>query len=45
MKQLETWRIPVKIADSMEKLRVAVADVAMEGVMDITESMVDQLRE
>lgn len=45
MKQLDTWRIPVKITDSMEKLRVAVADVAMEGVMDITESMVDQLRE
>lgn len=45
MKQLETYRIPSGIVTYMEKLRVAVADVAMEEVMDLTGRMIDQLRE
>lgn len=45
MKQLEIYRIPSGIVTYMEKLRVAVADVAMEEVMDLTGRMIDQLRE
>ena len=45
MKQLETYQIPSGIVTYVEKLRVAVADVAMEEVMDLTGRMIGQLKD
>ena len=45
MKQLDEYRVPACIQDHMEKLRICVADVAMEDIMNLTTTMVDLLRE
>ena len=45
MKQLDEYRVPASIQDYVEKLRVCVADVAMEDIMNLTTTMVDLLRE
>lgn len=45
MKQLDTYAPPACIRDSLEQLRVCVADVAMEDLMDLTNTMIGLLRE
>ena len=44
METLETFQTPDNLKDSMEQLRVCVADVAMEEIMKLTDTMVNLLR-
>ena len=43
MAELEGYRMPEDLAEDMDALRAAVADVAMEEVMDLCHAMVDKL--
>lgn len=45
MAELEGYRMPEDLAEDMDALRAAVADVAMEEVMDLCHAMVDKLWE
>lgn len=45
MKKLDGFQTPEPLTGSIKTLRVAVADVAMEDVMDQTETMIHLLRE
>lgn len=45
MEQLDEYQVPACIQDQMQKLRICVADIAMEDIMDLTSIMVDLLRE
>lgn len=44
MAALESFQTPDALKDSMEQLRVCVADVAMEEIMKLTDTMVDLLK-
>ena len=44
METLETFQTPDNLKDSMEQLRVCVADVAMEEIMKLTDTMIDLLK-
>lgn len=45
LKVLDGYQIPECIEGAMERLRVCVADVAMEEIMQLTEDMIEQLKE
>ena len=44
MKELENCRIPDELADDMDELRAAVADIQMEVVMELTTKMTEKLQ-
>ena len=44
MNQLEEYQMPSACQESMEMLRVYVADVAMEDIMKTAKKMIDVLR-
>jgi len=43
MRLLDTYALPEQLHEQMEELRALVADVAMEGVMELTGTMIDFL--
>lgn len=45
MEQLEEYQIPECIRESMDQLRVYVADVSMEEIMELTDTMTGLLRD
>ena len=45
LKVLDGYQTPECIEGAMERLRVCVADVAMEEIMQLTEDMIEQLKE
>lgn len=45
MEQLEEYQIPECIRESMDQLRVYVADVSMEEIMELTDTMTELLRD
>lgn len=45
MKELETYQIPECIEAELERLRVCVADVAMEEIMQLAEDMIRKLEQ
>ena len=44
MKELETFKLPEQILPLSEQLSVAVTDVAMEEILDITQKMIEMIR-
>ena len=44
METMETFQTPDKLKDLMEQLRVCVADVEMEEIMKLTDTMVNLLQ-
>ena len=44
MKELETFKLPEQILSLSEQLSVAVTDVAMEEILDITQKMIEMIR-
>ena len=45
MEQLEEYQVPECIRESMDQLRVYVADVSMEEIMELTDTMTGLLRD
>ena len=45
MEKLEEYQIPECIRESMDQLRVYVADVSMEEIMELTDTMTELLRD
>ena len=45
MEKLEEYQIPECIRESMDRLRVYVADVSMEEIMELTDTMTELLRD
>ena len=45
MEQLEEYQVPECIRESMDQLRVYVADVSMEEIMELTDTMTELLRD
>lgn len=45
MQQLEEYQIPECLRESMDQLRVYVADVSMEEIMELTDTMTELLRD
>lgn len=45
MEQLEEYQVPECIRESMDQLRVYVADVSLEGIMELTDTMTGLLRD
>ena len=45
MQQLEEYQIPECLRESMDQLRVYVADVSMEEIMELTDTMAELLRD
>lgn len=45
MKQLEEYQVPECIRESMDQLRVYVADVSLEEIMELTDTMTGLLRD
>ena len=44
METMDTFQTPDKLKDLMEQLRVCVADVEMEEIMKLTDTMVNLLQ-
>lgn len=45
MEQLEEYQVPECIRESMDQLRVYVADVSLEEIMELTDTMTELLRD
>ena len=45
MEQLEEYQVPECIRESMDQLRVYVADVSLEEIMELTDTMTGLLRD
>ena len=45
MEQLEEYQVPECVRESMDQLRVYVADVSMEEIMELTDTMTELLRD
>ena len=45
MEQLEEYQVPECIRGSMDQLRVYVADVSLEEIMELTDTMTGLLRD
>lgn len=45
MEQLEEYQVPECIRESMDQLRVYVADVSLEEIMELTDIMTELLRD
>lgn len=45
MEQLEEYQVPECIGESMDQLRVYVADVSLEEIMELTDTMTGLLRD
>ena len=45
MEQLEEYQVPECIRESMDQLRVYAADVSMEEIMELTDTMTELLRD
>lgn len=45
MEQLEEYQVPECIRESMDQLRVYVADVSLEEIMELTDTMIGLLRD